>query len=249
MGILVTWTVESRKPNQTGELYLSKVHCIKGITTPPTKQQLRAWPRELYTLCGKRIGGFDPRIVKSYLGRPCTTCSSIDEPFKHHYIKKEVSTVVATTPANKKINFATSVKVAPPGLYPAILDSFKYVEANKSTGARMYTLIFKLKTQDEFNGTKQFRNYVIDGNAIYYFFEDLILLGADPEELSPEYPEGTPEEEQGLDITDFDNILKGLTGANVLLSLSTRSFQPKNPDGTPNGPERTSNNIDKIESL
>lgn len=146
----------------------------------------------------------------------------------------------ATPPTARKINFAGMGKAVPGGTYEARFDDFVYQESkpnpakNEPGGKPMYRMIFLIADEEhpEIENRKLSRYFVVEGNALYYFFEALVALGADPEEL---VPEGMDESDDGLEI---EPILANLRGAHCWIKVS---------EGEYNG--RPSNAIDEIISL
>lgn len=147
---------------------------------------------------------------------------------------KGASNMAATqTPSTgaRKVNFAGMGKPVDAATYDLVLDGFKYIEENKTSHTPMYTLVFNVADEGKFKGKKLYRNFMVEGNAQFYFFDALVKLGADPEELAPE---GMTEDDEGIDI---DAIIKGLIGNHVWGKVSVGEYQGK-----------ANNNIDEFTS-
>lgn len=144
-----------------------------------------------------------------------------------------------------RINFAAVGQLLPPSIYSAVVDTWKY--GTTTTDKPMWSVAFKITDDEKYNNRKVFRNFIADGEALFYFMEALVNMGVDPDELYTDEvdEDGNP---SGVDIEPLVNSTKG---AHVRLHLSTRSFddkkQPQNPDGS--YPQREVNNIDKIEAI
>jgi len=74
----ITWTTYDNSPLP---IYRpAKVHLTKSEVT---KEQIKiyAWNLSktlpIKTLCGRKVSTIEPRLVKSWLGRPCLRCKAI----------------------------------------------------------------------------------------------------------------------------------------------------------------------------
>lgn len=131
-----------------------------------------------------------------------------------------------------KVNFANVGQVLPPSIYTAQLTEVKVGQA-KSSGADMVTMKFAIKDDEEFENRSIYRNFMVDGNALFYLMDALVALGADPEELA-----GTEEDPE----VDIEAIAKRCIGARVRLHLGIRTYEQ-------NGVTKESNDVTKIESI
>jgi len=138
-----------------------------------------------------------------------------------------------TNPSVRKVNFSSLGKAIPAGIYSGVFDSFKFQHSKPSernpNGLDGYSLIYKVTNDLDYTGRKIYRWYSCEGDGVFYFFEALTVLGADPEELADDSdPEGV----------DIEAIMRSLYGAHCLMHVVVGSF---------NG--RETNNIDSIESI
>lgn len=113
-----------------------------------------------------------------------------------------------------KANFSAIGKALPPDTYELVLDNHKEIKTKK--GGTMCSLGFRVAAGD-YEGKRCQRGYMVDGDGAYYLMEALVLMGADPEELSPE---GQKVDDEGVDL---DEIIKGLYGVHVLAKTGIRA--------------------------
>lgn len=243
----VTWTTQDYN---TGEFSQARVHIVPGLYitrdvsySHPVAKTLCGV--EVSVWVGSKI---DIRVVKRWNDRQCILCCriatkkgcyDIDIPRSkpkrptqskqpsnkaiEPNMKEESTTMAAPTNTNqvRKVNFAAMAKPIDAGVYEVILDSYKYIEANKTSGTPMYTLILKIADAGNFQNRKLYRNFMTEGNALFYFFDALVKFGADPEELAPE---GQSEEDEGIDI---EAIIKNLYGAHAYARVSVGEYNGK----------------------
>jgi hypothetical protein len=134
-----------------------------------------------------------------------------------------------------KVNFNTMGKPVPGSIYGAKVDSYKVDDENNKAH-----IVFRITDEGDYTGKKLLKFYQTDGDAGLYLFNDLVTMGADPEEMAPpptpEYPAG-----QEIDIEPF---IQSVVGTSVLLKVSIRTYVDKNT-----GKDKESNNIDEIQRV
>jgi hypothetical protein len=228
----VTWYTTDRH-TLVPDLLLTQVHLIleDNLTTDDLRHAHHA------TLCKREIGLWSsPRVVKTWNDRPCLLCVKqahkqnldVDYPTIKKR-KKDAMAATDTTPTVRKVNFQGLNKPLPAQVWETTLDGYKFGMSKPSNanpnGAEMCTLIFLIVDEGDYKGRKLYRNFMTDGNALFYFFDCLVKLGADPEELAPE---------DGSDI-DIEPIIKGLMQAHCYVRTSVGNY---------NGKETT--NVDEV---
>lgn len=114
-----------------------------------------------------------------------------------------------------KVNFQNVGAALPPSIYIAQLEEAKAVKTKDGT-KDMMRFKFVVKDDEQYEGRAIFRNFMVDGNALFYLMEALVSLGADPEDLAGN--EDDPE-------VDIEEISKQCVGAKVRLHLTIREYE------------------------
>lgn len=113
----------------------------------------------------------------------------------------------------------------PDGDYPAVFTEFQYVAKSASSGQPYLKMVYTVD-DGENDGRKLFRNRSLQPQALFGLKQDVVALGADPEDWSGE--------------VDVEEALSDLVGNACVLRVIVREISDK--DGEP----KMTNEVTKV---